>query len=133
MAGATQTSVDRDLVGTCAFLTAYLAGVPATYLEEVGVARGFQVIVSTGQDRRVVWDPKRSSYVHVRPEPDNAHWRLYDFASARHLRVERSDDEFNFADEGHPTWSLRTRPAGQMVQVVGPLGEQRYQVGTDGA
>jgi hypothetical protein len=129
VSGVELRSVEPDLVGTCAFLAAHLAGVPARFFDEGGVARGFQVLASTGQDRCVVWDPKRWSFVHVRPEPDSARWRAYDFASAQYLRAVQEDDEFTFTAEADPTWLMRARLAGQDVHVAGPNGEQCFRLG----
>jgi hypothetical protein len=116
--------LDHELVGTCAFVAAYLRGVPADCLWEHERDRGFGVFGMAVREPRI-WDALRHSFVYV--DAHEGGWRLYDFASARHVRVRRVGDELLFTDEVASTWSVRVRVHEPFVFASGPDGERHYR------
>src|SRR4051794_8325488 len=92
---AMEPDLDRDLIGTCAFLAAILDGRTADCLWEDGRDRGFLVYGQDIEEPRV-WDPLRHSFLYIDVRDDD--WRLYDFATARHFRVQKVGETLTFAD-----------------------------------
>jgi hypothetical protein len=122
--GGVAAHLDLELVGTCAFIAAYLRGVAVECLWEHERDRGFGVF-GEGVNQPRIWDPLRHSFVYLDPQGDG--WRLYDFASAHHLQVRRVGDELRFADQIVPTWSVRVRVHEPFILVSGPDGEHNFR------
>ena len=122
--GGLATDLDREMIGTCAFVAAYLRGVSVGCLWERERDRGFGVFGESVDDPRI-WDPLRHSFVYV--DAHEGGWRLYDFSSAHHFRVDRVADALRFADEVDPSWSVRVRVHEPYVHVIGPDGERHFR------
>jgi hypothetical protein len=123
--GAEMSAPDPDLIGTCAFVAAYLRGLAVDCLWEGDRDRGFAVF-GLGVNEPRIWDPLRHSFVYVDPFDDQ--WRLYDFASARHFRVTPQADELIVADELAPSWTLRVVVHHRRIQTSGLDGERRFHI-----
>jgi hypothetical protein len=122
--GGPATNLDRELVGTCAFVAAYLRGVTVECLWEHERDRGFEVFGEDVNQPRI-WDPLRHSFVYLDEHGDG--WRLYDFSSAHHFRVERVADALRFTDEIVPSWTVRVWVHEPYVFASGPEGERHFR------
>jgi hypothetical protein len=120
------SELDRDIVGTCAYVAAYLTGVRTHCLWEGDRDRGFTMI-GADTDTPRVWDPQRASYVHIHTEDDG--WWLYDFASAHHLRAQGAPEELVFTDDAAPSWCVRTGVVAGEVHTRTPDGDHYFRIG----
>jgi hypothetical protein len=120
-----KVDLDRDLVGTCAFLAVLLTGQAADCLWEGDQDRGFLVFGrDVGEPR--VWDPLRHSFLYVDTRGDG--WRIYDFASARHFLAERSGNGLQFIDEQAPDVTAYAEIDERTIRAFGPHGERRFHI-----
>jgi hypothetical protein len=112
-----------DLVAACACVACYLADRPIHGLHEAGRLHDFGGLwLSTRQ--LCVWDADRAAYLHVGRSA--GHWQLFDVATGRTLRIERTGQQFTFTDDGVPVWFERVAVDLDEVHASGPDGEHCY-------